>query len=268
MKKIWLFIIAFLITIGAAVYQKMTGPTYPKKVKITLNEKPYKFKLPRSCEGSDSCLIELNIADPSVSGFIFFKRYKVDEAYTALPLLRKNNRLTGKLPGQPPAGKLEYYIEFDTPAGKITMPDDNAVVIRYKGVVPKLILAFHIFFMFFAMLWANYAGLLAIFNKQGYFKAGLITLLLIFIGGIILGPIVQKFAFGEYWAGIPYGWDLTDNKTLIAFVAWIIAIVFNKYKQNRWWIVAAAIVTIIIFSIPHSMYGSELNYHTGVIQQG
>ena len=85
---------------------------------------------------------------------------------------------------------------------------------------------------------------------------------------MILGPIVQKYAFGEFWAGIPYGWDLTDNKTLIAFVAWIVAIVFNRKKQKRWLIVVAALVTIIIFSIPHSMYGSELNYQTGTIQQG
>jgi hypothetical protein len=42
---------------------------------------------------------------------------------------------------------------------------------------------------------------------------------------MILGPVVQKFAFGEYWTGFPFGTDLTDNKTLIAFIGWIIALV-------------------------------------------
>jgi hypothetical protein len=268
MKKVWFFLLALLITLGAAVYQKMTGPTYPKKIKVTLNGKEYKFKLPRSCEGSNDCKVEINIPDRSVSGFIFYKRYKVNEEYTAVPLRREGDNLVGLLPGQPPAGKLEYYLEFDASEGKIIIPGDNAVVVRFKGVVPKTILLFHIFFMFFAMLWANYAGLLALSGKEGYFKAGVITLLLILVGGMILGPIVQKYAFGEFWAGIPYGWDLTDNKTLIAFVAWIVAIVFNRKKQKRWLIVVAALITIIIFSIPHSMYGSELNYQTGTIQQG
>ncbi len=268
MKKIWFFLLALLITLGAAVYQKMTGPTYPKRIKVTLNGKEYKFKLPRSCEGNDSCAIELAIDDNSVTGFLFFKRYKTDEEYTALPLKREGDKLVAKLPGQPPAGKLEYYLELDSREGKVTVPGDNAVVIRFKGVVPKTVLLFHIFFMFFAMLWSNYAGLLAVAGKDGYYKAGVVTLLLILVGGMILGPIVQKYAFGEFWAGIPYGWDLTDNKTLIAFVAWIAAILFNRKKQNRWLILAAALITIIIFSIPHSMYGSELNYHTGTIQQG
>ena len=43
------------------------------------------------------------------------------------------------------------------------------------------------------------------------------------IGGMILGPIVQKYAFGEYWTGFPYGGDFTDNKMLIMWLAWAIA---------------------------------------------
>ena len=44
-------------------------------------------------------------------------------------------------------------------------------------------------------------------------------------GGFVLGPAVQKQAFGEWWSGVPYGWDLTDNKTLLAFLAWLPAII-------------------------------------------
>ena len=35
------------------------------------------------------------------------------------------------------------------------------------------------------------------------------------LGGMILGPIVQKYAFGAYWTGIPFGHDLTDAKNLV-----------------------------------------------------
>ena len=78
---------------------------------------------------------------------------------------------------------------------------------------------------------------------------------------VLVPHFVQNFAFGEYWTGIPFGTDLTDNKTLIAFVSWLIALLaLLKTKQPTPWIVAAAIVTLVIFLIPHSVFGSELKY--------
>ncbi len=58
------------------------------------------------------------------------------------------------------------------------------------------------------------------------------TLFLFIAGGMILGPLVQYFAFGELWTGIPFGWDLTDNKTLIALIFWILAVVMNRKKDR------------------------------------
>ena len=49
------------------------------------------------------------------------------------------------------------------------------------------------------------------------------TLVFLVAGGFVLGPIVQHQAFGAYWTGIPFGFDLTDNKVLIALVAWGVA---------------------------------------------
>ncbi len=268
MKNIWLWILAFLITIGAAIYQRMTGPTYPKKINITLNGKEYKIKLPRSHGGQDQCPVIIPAKDSLISAFLYYKRYKVNENYTAIPMSKTNKGLIAFLPGQPPAGKLEYYIEFSTPQGKIGIPKDETVVIRFKGIVPSYILALHIFFMFFAMMWANYTALAALYKKKHLLKPALITLILFFIGGIIFGPIVQKYAFGEYWTGIPFGWDLTDNKTLIVFIAWIIAVLFNIKKTKQWAIIIAAIITLMVYSIPHSMHGSELDYKTGVVKQG
>jgi len=85
---------------------------------------------------------------------------------------------------------------------------------------------------------------------------------------MIMGPLLQLYAFGDLWTGIPFGWDLTDNKTLIAYVAWIVALIMNRKGVNYRWIIVATIVTLIIFSIPHSMFGSEFNYATGSVTQG
>ena len=83
-----------------------------------------------------------------------------------------------------------------------------------------------------------------------------------------MGPLVQKYAFDELWTGVPFGWDLTDNKTLIAFIAWVIAYLFNRKQESRYWVVAAMVVTLVVFSIPHSLFGSQLDPETGKIIQG
>ena len=87
------------------------------------------------------------------------------------------------------------------------------------------------------------------------------TTFALFVGGMILGPIVQKYAFDAYWTGLPFGHDLTDNKTLIALLSWIAAsISIKKSKKPKSWILAASIITLLIFLIPHSVLGSELDY--------
>jgi hypothetical protein len=85
---------------------------------------------------------------------------------------------------------------------------------------------------------------------------------------MILGPLVQKFAFGELWTGVPFGWDLTDNKTLIALVFWILAVIMNRKKERPLYTVLAAVILLLVYSIPHSMFGSELDYSTGQVTQG
>jgi predicted ferric reductase len=84
----------------------------------------------------------------------------------------------------------------------------------------------------------------------------------LFVGGFILGPLVQHAAFGPWWAGFPYGTDLTDNKTLLSFLLFLIALVTLKWKYNKWVVALAVLFMIVIFSIPHSAYGSEYDYTT------
>jgi hypothetical protein len=72
---------------------------------------------------------------------------------------------------------------------------------------------------------------------------------------------MQKFAFGVAWTGFPAGTDLTDTKTLIAFLFWIVALVAGrKGRPARGFVIAASLVTLLIFLIPHSLLGSELDY--------
>jgi len=266
MKKVLAWFLAFIITIVAAVYQKKTGPTYPKSEKVIVNNIEYEFSLVRSNGQSDAeLLLELPIG---VSGDLFYKRYPTNEEWKKTEFVNTTNGVVAYLPKQPPAGKLEYYISLNYENQEIYNNSIDPVVIRFKGDVPAYVLIPHILFMFLAMLLANLAGILALMKESSQRIFAFITIVLLFIGGGILGPIVQKYAFGEYWTGVPFGWDLTDNKTLIALIAWAVAVIGNWKKQRPGLTVFAAVVLLIIFSIPHSLFGSQLNPETGEVIQG
>lgn len=266
-KKALIWIFAVLLTISAAIYQRLTGPTHPQRTSATIAGQTYKFKLLRSFDGSAGCPITISIADQQVSGTLEYRIFPLKVEFTKLDMVREGSNLTASLPHQGMAGKLEYRIILNKGSEQVTLNNGVPTVIRFKGYVPEFVLIPHILIMFLAMLFSNVAGIFALFKIPSY-KMLKITLGTIFVGGLIMGPLVQKYAFNELWAGVPYGWDLTDNKTLIAFIAWLIAWWFNRKKESGYWVVAAMVVTMGIFSIPHSLFGSQLDAATGKIIQG
>lgn len=285
MKKFLIWTLAFIITIAAAYYQRKTGPTKPKREDITLNGKNYELQLVRSIEIGDRSEVKLQITDTTVKGKLYYKLYKsqgeyqaVDFNYKVYPIdsfvmnkifkMTQEEGLFASVPEQPAAGKIQYFIEFTDNSGTKRLLEETPVVIRYKGAVPGSILAPHILLMFIAMLFSTAAGLLALFKIPSYRKTAIWTVILFAAGGMVLGPIVQKYAFGELWTGIPYGWDLTDNKTLIAFVFWILAVIMSWKKDRPAYTILASVVLMLVYSIPHSMFGSELDYETGKVTQG
>jgi hypothetical protein len=285
MKKFILWFLAFLITISAAIYQRRTGPTYPKRLEVSVNGKVNDLKLVRSLSLNQKPEIRLNLADTSVRAKLFFKRFKTDEEYQTVDFSYKSvpvksfvmNKIFkifnedgfyATVPQQPPAGKIQYYFEITDSNGSKTYMKDSPVVIRFKGDVPAFVLIPHILLMFIAMLFSTLAGLMSLVKFPAYKKYSVWTLILFIVGGFALGPIVQNYAFGELWTGIPFGWDLTDNKTLIALIFWILAVVMNRKKDRPLYTALAAFVLLLVFSIPHSLFGSELNYASGHVTQG
>jgi|WetSurMetagenome_2_1015567.scaffolds.fasta_scaffold00001_95 hypothetical protein len=284
MKRFLLWLLAFIITISAAYYQRKTGPTYPKRVDVTLNGSVYGLKLVRSLSLDERPEVKLKITDTTVKAVLWYKRLNTSDEYRSVQFRYKTypvnsfimNRIFkiteekgffAEVDKQPPAGKLQYYIELTDSNGTQQLMRDTPVVIRFKGAVPGYILAPHILIMFLAMLFSTGAGLLALAKIPSYKKYAIWTLILLTAGGMILGPLVQKYAFGALWTGVPFGWDLTDNKTLIALIFWIAAVVMSIRKDKALYTVIAAVVLLLVYSVPHSLFGSQLDYGTGEVTQ-
>jgi hypothetical protein len=267
----WYWLFAVAITLGALVYQRITGPTNPKLVKYEITGTKHSISFPRSANSGTDCQIALDGIPSEFKASLYYRHFPTKEDWTQLQFTQAEpEKCIAALPAQIAAGKLEYFIEVkDSNNQKIAeLSKDEPIVIRFKNSVPAWALIPHIILMFVAMLLSNLTGIMAIFNHDRFKLYGVLTLIVLLVGGLIFGPIVQHYAFGQAWTGFPLGYDLTDNKTLIAFVAWGIAVLLNRNAKRPLISILAATVMIIIFSIPHSLRGSELNYQTGKVVTG
>jgi len=289
MKQFILWLLAVIITIAAVLYQRATGPTYPFKGSITTNNQEFEYKLIRTHETT----AEANVTLPQIDTNDFlanlhYKRYQTQDSLTSIPfsritlepevgfivdffpsLKRKSDKAFGaNLPVQAAAGKMEYFLTGSVNGKSFRIPEEGQdnVLLRYKNPVPNGVLVPHIFLMFFAILFGMRAALSALFDPKTIRKWVLVAFIGMTIGGMILGPIVQKYAFGEYWTGFPYGGDFTDNKMLIMWLAWVIAFAIIGFKPkkkegiSRGVVLFAAMVMTAVYLIPHSMGGSTLDY--------
>jgi hypothetical protein len=263
---IWIF--AGLLTLAAIYYQRLTGPSQPFKTEVNTGVQKFPIVFQRSHSGTTDCPVVIQISDITVKGVLLFRKYPSKDQLTRVELKREGDKLLATLPNQPPAGKLEYRVDLEKDGTHLKINNDIPILIRFTGDVPKVILVIHIILMFLAMFFSNATGVLALFRIRSYKFFTIVTFALLLVGGLVFGPLVQKYAFNEWWAGIPFGWDLTDNKTLIAVLVWLMALEMLRKKNSAFWVIIASLVTIFIFSIPHSLYGSQLNVETGKIIQG
>lgn len=258
--------LAIIITLIAVIYQRSTGPTYPKKFDIGA-DRNIQIKFPRSHGGTTNAPLEIPKLGEGMEAEVTWKRYPTEDEWHTIQFNDRGNLLSADLPNQPPAGKLIYFVKIKYTDGSVQelASAEDPIYIRYKGEVPTFILAPHVVCMFLSMLLSVVALFEAVFKTKKYRLVGQITLGCLMLGGMVLGPIVQKYAFGVYWAGFPFDWDLTDNKLLIGVLSWTLAVALTWKGEKRWPTVFAAVVLFAVYSIPHSMQGSEYDYKKGKV---
>lgn len=269
MKKYLLWIAAVILMLAAVFYQRVTGPTNPYRGKFYFDIQEYKYKLIRTQETTDQAKIELPVPNiPKFDATLHYKRFGTEDSITSIPFVLQGGTYYAKLPLQPSAGKMVYHVTLNAndKAFRIPEKEGEEIILRYKDPVPLFVLIPHILFMFLGVLFGIRAGLSALFDPKTMRLWSLITLISIIPGGLILGPIVQKYAFGAYWTGWPFGQDYTDNKMLVMWLVWVFVFIFAKWKLpekekiNRWLVGSATVVMLIMYLIPHSMGGSTLDY--------
>ncbi|PLX14647.1 MAG: hypothetical protein C0598_00795, partial [Marinilabiliales bacterium] len=111
-KNRGLWVLAVVLTISFVIYQRATGPTYPKKGSVEIAGKTVDFKLLRSYEVGNNAPVEIEIDNKDVTGVFIYKRYKSYDDWTSVDMVRVGENLTAEVPMQPAAGKVEYKIQL------------------------------------------------------------------------------------------------------------------------------------------------------------
>lgn len=274
-----LWVLAVLLMLAAVIYQRRTGPTYPHRGEVTLADTTLQHELVRSHETTAPARVELPDPGPATSAELTYRRFPTDDPFTTVPMEHGTDEdgkpvLFATLPVQPAAGKVEYSVTLRAGDEALVIPapgvprtsEEGHLILRYKDPVPLPLLLSHVLLMFFSVLIGMRTGLAALFAPSNMRTLAWSTFCGMTLGGMVLGPFVQKHAFGEYWTGFPWGYDLTDNKMLIMWLVWLIAcstVGFRPRRKEgigRAAVVVAALVMTGVYLIPHSMRGSELDY--------
>ena len=273
-----LWTLSVILTVVCFTYQDRTGPTYPMEGDFHTRKGAVHFKFLRSETIGQALKVMLVEPLPeSLAASVRYRRFKSNDDWSSLPFKpgtfeysRRGRTETVKglgaeLPSlKERAGKYEYFVDIG--GGKdemISVTGGQPLYARYKGEVPTWALIIHIVVIFASMTFAIRTVLAALVKERfkGMLRATVVSLLL---GAFLLGPLVQWYAFGVWWSGVPIGYDWTDNKVLIELMGWILTLLMNRGERvNRWSVYLAGILTVIVYFIPHSIFGSEYDYTTG-----
>ncbi len=260
MGTFWRWTLAVVVTLASLVWQRMSGPSYPVRGHVELAGRVIAMRLERSNSTASDQPVRIGVPDSSVTGDVVWRRYPTSEPWRVAELKRDGEALTASLPRQPAAGKLEYQVRLRNGTEQAAFPPRPAIT-RFRGDPPAWVLHPHILAMFLGMLLGVRAGVEALAPRTDMRRIAWTTLALFVAGGFVLGPLVQHYAFGQWWTGVPFGWDVTDNKTLLAALAWAVAVWrMRGGRPARIAVAAAAAVTLIVFAIPHSAWGSQIDW--------
>jgi hypothetical protein len=280
MKGILLWLAAAGLTVACFVFQNRTGPTYPLEGTVDTARGPVRFKFLRSEEiGTPLQLMLLEPVPAGVTGRVRWRRYKSHDEWRETAMAAGTFRFTrrgaadevrgvgARLPSLPErAGKYELYVDLDDGSGPRSVTGERPIFARYKAPVPAAVLLPHILVVFLSMLLAVRTGL-EVLAGGGVRRLLPATIGSLLLGAFVLGPLVQWYAFGVWWSGFPFGYDWTDNKVVVELAAWVLAgavlLRSGEARRVRAAVVLALAVTLAVYFIPHSIFGSEYDYTRG-----
>ncbi len=252
-----LWILSIVLTLVLAVWQRVSGPTFPIYGSSTLAGAHFKYKLERTHAGPGDHVV-LIAPGAGTEGTLEWREHVEggDGGWTSLDMAPRSTRadLAAPIPHHGPGQKVDYRVTLRAGEETLVLPTKGVATLRFRSDVPAWVLIPHIIAMMGALMLSVRAALECTQRAPQLKFLTLRTLAALFVGGFLLGCMVSGYAFGQPWGGFPLGNDATDNKTLLAFLAWLVAgVAVFRMRNPRGFVIAAAVVTLLVYLVPHSV---------------
>ncbi len=182
------------------------------------------------------------------------------------------------LPGKEKVSRIEYGFRISraevSEVGTSTASSETGYYLtKYKGEVSVTVLVLHILCMFAAFFFLVEAliGAFAMLfmGEEKEFTVAQVrwVLLFTFLGGWPLGFALNWQRFGMCWEGFPFGYDITDNKTQLIAIFWLIVAVLSwkSFMCSRTGrdvvgpgvfavaVIVASVLSLALYLVPHSL---------------
>ena len=258
-----LWAVACVVTVAAGVWQWHRGASGPQRGEVKISGQRVSYQLPSRGTAGEPLRVTVGVA-PEVAGTVRWRHSQGEEPFQALTMLRDDDVLVSLLPAQPAGGWIEYELVLFGAFGLARIPSDEPVQVRSWGRASPLVVLPYLAAALLSVLFGVRAGLAAGFERPEARLLTWIAAACVTVCGVILGPLVQRSAFGAYWTGWPLGADVVDHKALVVWLAWIVAAVTmvpargaaDRFARTVVTVAAAALVAVAF--LPDGLHVSRL----------
>jgi len=256
-------VVASLAMVAAGVWEWHAGALRPQRGVVVIAGQSVPYQLPGSAIAGEPLRVTVGAA-PEVTGTVRWRHTQANEPFQGLTMLRDGNVLVSLLPALPAGGRIEYQLVLVGPFGLARIPPDEPVAVRARGPAAALVTLPYLAVALLSVLVGVRAGLAALFARPEarlltWATAGCVT-----VGGMILGPLVQRSTLGAFWGGWPFGPDAVDNGALVVWLAWAVAaatMVSARGATDRFAravVMTATVALVALALLPRSLHLSRI----------
>jgi hypothetical protein len=214
---------------------------------------------------------------------LFYKIEKGEfQSVDMTPKEGESDVFVASIPHHKKGTKAWYYIEaqkqIDDKKLTVSLPDRKStnfdpILLKFEGAVPPFIIFSHVFSNFAAIFFSVLAVWKAIDLEKGKSTLkksvvfSLLTFVFLFLGFFVIGCALNYFAFGSLWEAFPFGSDVTDSKSQIVLLLWLVTLLLVKgtilgknpsknlvsEKTYSTMVIISFVVTVVMYLIPHSI---------------
>jgi len=282
----WLRGISIVVSSLAWISAAGARPAKPVEIALPTPAGEVRVEMPREHLGDGDAAVLVHAPDRGIERIVL--HYESAGRWLAVPLNPPAREMQssarpeegprvwrGTIAHQERGTQISYYVTVEPAGAQALVAPAGAPAeparITFKGRPSIPVLVAHILAMMGGLVplaIAFVAAWIYLVRRRGLAvlrRSVLIGLVMLFLGAVPLGMVIEYQVFGTWWEGWPFGRDVTDTKTGVLLVAWLALVLargkeifsraeaLGRPRDRAWavWVIVLGAVTAGFYLIPH-----------------